>query len=629
MLNKIKETLGYLTEALKKPEQTRFSFGYSDITFFLQFLRPEWKLFSISLLLTVIMTGLGSLLPLVSKFLIDFVVMKKGFERLEVFLISIGLANYIQYARQLFESMNFLLLAMLIIGIMVGLIGLIQRYLIFRLEQELTFNLQSALFDHILRFPLSFFKKSQVGYLSSRVSDDVNMLHIIFVQTISQIIPGIFRLFFGIGIIFFLSIKLSFILIGILPLYIFINYYFAGRLRSATLDELENSSFVSRDIQEVISGIETVKAYSAEKKETQRVLGKMRSLIQTRIKRIIITLFSDYSARGSQFIVTLLIMWFGVQEILKEAITIGDYVAFTAYVIYLSSSLNSLAVFHISLQPVFASLGRLLEIFRIIPELKKPELKRTEAYTKPEKTEGKIIFRDITFSYEERNPLLKNITFTAFPGEILALVGPSGAGKTTLVNLLLKFYTPQSGSISIDGYDFKEINTSWLREQIGIVSQDVFLFNDTVENNIKYGNPLATREEVIDAAKKAGIHDDIENFPDKYDTYSGERGVKLSAGQRQRISIARALLKNPPILIFDEPTSALDSETETILKDSIKRLSSNKTIFIIAHRLSTIDIADRILVLENGEIAESGKHEELTQKRGLYNRLFREERSPS
>jgi ABC-type multidrug transport system fused ATPase/permease subunit len=447
---------------------------------------------------------------------------------------------------------------------------------------------------------MSFFKRKHTGYLMSRVSDDVESLQYLFSQSLSQMATSIFYLFFGIAILFTLSVKLSLISISILPVYVFINYYYGGRLRSVSLDERENTAQVSKDIQEVLSGVEVIKAYSTEEREVQKVSGKMRSVIHTRIKSTILSLLSNYSARASQLISTLLIMWFGAKEIIKGSMTIGDYVAFTSYVIYLSSSINSLSMFHISLQPIFASMERLTEIFRLVPEFKKEE-----KLAKFHKVIGEIRFKNVSFCYEEGRPVLENISFTAHPGEIIALVGPSGSGKTTLINLILKFYTPQSGSIYLDGHDLKEISSKWLREQIGVVSQEVFLFNDTIERNIKYGKPNATKEEVIDVAKMANIHEDIESFANKYETEIGERGIRLSAGQRQRISIARAFLKNPPILIFDEPTSALDVDTESLIKDSLKKLTGNRTTFIVAHRLSIIDIAHKILVIEKGKIVET------------------------
>jgi ABC-type multidrug transport system fused ATPase/permease subunit len=602
MVNKSFKIREYVKEILKKPAPES-NFRYRDVLFFAQFIRPVWKLGAISLVLTIITTGLGSLLPLSSKVLIDFIIMKKGFQRVGNLLKSLNLESIIPITRHFLESLNLVVLSMLIIGITIGLIGLIQRYLIFRFQQELTFNLQTTLFDHLLRFPMSFFKRKQTGYLMSRVSDDVEALQYLFSQNLSQMVTSIFYLFFGIAILFSLSVKLSLISISILPAYVFINYYFGGRLRNVSLNEMENTAQVSKDIQEVLSGVEVIKAYSTEEREVQKVSGKMRSVIHTRIKSTILSLLSNYSARASQLISTLLIMWFGAKEIIKGSMTIGDYVAFTTYVIYLANSINSLSMIHIMLQPIFASLGRLMEIFRLSPEFKDEE--KPKSLAKLDKVNGEIKFEDVSFCYEEGQPVLENISFTAHPGEIIALVGPSGAGKTTLINLILKFYTPQSGSIYLDGLDIKKISSKWLREQIGVVSQEVFLFNDTIEKNMKYGKPYATKEEVIDVAKMANIHKDIERFANKYETEIGERGIRLSAGQRQRISIARAFLKNPPILIFDEPTSALDTDTESLIKDSLKKLTGNRTTFIIAHRLSIIDIAHKILVLQKGKIVET------------------------
>ncbi len=602
MEDKIKKAREYLKEILKKPHPSETSFRYRDIFFFMQFVKPLWKVGMIGLFLTILSTGLSSLLPLSSKVLIDFIIMKEGFQRVEKLLESLNLESFIPFARHFLESINLVVLSILIIGITIGIIGIIQRYLMLRFQQELTYNLQTTLFDHILRFPMSFFNRKQTGYLVSRVSDDVNAFQYLFSQSLPDIISSLFYLSFGIAILFMLSIKLSVIALSILPAYIFINYYFGGRLRSVSLDERETSAQVSKDMQEVFSGVEVVKAYTSEKREVQKVSHKMRSVINARIKSTILSLLSQYSARSAQLISTLLIMWFGVREISKGSMTIGDYVAFTSYILYLSRSINNLSLSHLYLQPIFASLERLMEIFTMVPEFKHGELSKGSPIQNI--VQGNITFQDVSFSYEQERPVLEHISFTAHPGEIIALVGPSGSGKTTLVNLILKFHAPQSGSISLDGDDLKNIPSPWLRKHVGIVSQEVFLFNDTIERNIKYGCPHATKEEVIEAAKKASIHDDIERLKNTYDTTIGERGVQLSAGQRQRISLARAFLKNPPILIFDEPTSALDAETESLIKESLKILAGNRTTFIIAHRLSIIDIAHKILFLEKGTLIE-------------------------
>lgn len=622
MSNKIKKTKEYLREILKKPPPAETKFRYRDISFFLRFIKPVWKMGVISLVLNTITIAFRSLLPLSSKVVIDFVIMKKGLQRVDQLLSSVHLDTLIPAIRHFLESINLVVLAMLLIGITIGLIEILQRYVMFRFQQELMFNLQTTLFDHLLRFPLSFFKKRQTGYIMSRVSDDIHVLQFLFSHSISQLITSIFYLFFGMAILFALSIKLTLISLTILPFYLLINYYFARRIRNVSRTERETYSQVAKDLQEVISGVEVVKTYTSEAQEARRVAGRIRTVINTRVKSTILSLLSNHSVRALQLFSTLLIMWFGVQEIQRGAMTIGDYVAFTTYVIYLANSVNTLSLFHLQLQPFFASMDRLMELFKIVPEFEhKAEIKNL---LRPKKIRGEIRFENVSFSYDGTHPVLKNISCTAHPGEAVALVGPSGAGKTTLVNLILRFYAPQSGSIYLDGRDLMTIDPHWLRNQIGVVSQEVFLFNDTIENNIRYGNPSATRERVLSAARRAHIHEDIEGFADKYETVIGERGAKLSAGQRQRISIARAFLKDPPILIFDEPSSELDPETARRLKDSIKELIGKRTTFIIAHRFSMIDFSHNILVLEKGKIIESGTHQELLMKRGLYKKLFAE-----
>ncbi|MDM8524092.1 ABC transporter ATP-binding protein [Desulfococcaceae bacterium HSG8] len=592
----------YISDILKKPEPAENSFKYRDILFFIKFVRPLWKLGLISLILTVINTGIGSLLPLSSKIFIDFVIMKRGLGNIENFLESFHLAFLFPLIQQTLNSVNLIIFLILIAGMIIGLVRICQNILTIRFQQEITFNVQTALFDHLLRFPMSLLKEKQVGYLMSRVSGDVGMLQSFFSSIAPRLLTHIFYFLFSFSILLTLNPKISLILLCLVPVWGMTNYFFSSRVRAISWKAMEEQAQVSKDMQEVLSGVEVIKAHVSEKREMAKLSGKIRNLFRTRIRTTVLSSLSSHLVRASKFIMVLVIIWISVHDIEKGVMTIGDMTALISYVAYLSNMAGGLSGTFLSLQTVFASVERLMEMFNVVPEFGDDE--ESENLIRPEKIKGELRFENVSFAYQEDNPVLNDISFTVRPGDIIALTGPSGAGKTTLINLLIRFNQPRSGNIYLDEYNLKDIDTRWLRKQIGFVSQDIFLFNDTIENNIKYGKPSATPDEVIRAAREANIHDDIESFHDKYATMVGERGVRLSVGQRQRVSIARAFLKDPRILIFDEPTSALDPDTESALKDSLKKLARNRTVFMITHRMSVTDVAGRIFALEGGKIIE-------------------------
>jgi subfamily B ATP-binding cassette protein MsbA len=452
----------------------------------------------------------------------------------------------------------------------------------------------------------------------SRVSDDVSMMQYLFSDAITQLLSSSFYVIFSVAILLSLNAGLAIVTALVIPVYIVIRYLFSTRIRALSHKEREANAEVSRNMQEALSGVEVVKSYAAEKKEVGKVSLKLRDVMNTRIVRSMMMTLAGSFMRASMFVLLVIFMIFGAKAIQDGTMTIGDYVTFISYIVFLSGAINTLYYTYLSLQPAFASMDRLKEMFNIAPEF---EWDQKTSVRKLDRVLGDIRFEDVSFAYNENEPILKNISFEVKPGETVALVGHSGGGKTTLVSMLLKLYVPQSGAIYMDGVDLKELDHSWLRQQISIVSQDIFLFNDTIENNIKYGKPEATKEDVIRVAKKARIHDFVESLPNGYDTLIGERGTKLSVGQRQRISIARAFLKDTPIIILDEPTSAIDPETERYLKESLDELMHGRTTFIISHRMSLTDIANFIVVIEEGRIIERGTQQELEQKEGLYTRL--------
>ncbi len=596
----LKKLVVYIKELLKKPDLAEVKLRPGDILFFLRFARHVWKYGVAGMFLMLINSGLSAILPLSGKVLIDFIILKKGFSRLEGVLQFIHMDILIEPFKYFFSSLNLMIVAAIFMGVFVGLNGMVTKFLMFRFQQESIFNLQTTLFSHLLSFPMTYFKSKQTGYLMSRVYSDIGNIQLLFSYSIPQIGNSLFYLFTGIVILFTLNVKLALILVCTIPFYVFLNYFFGERLRAKSRYEMERSAHASGNFQEAISGIELVKSFAAEKRELSKVSGTLRNIIHVRMKRALLTAISGNITNGSRLLFMLLVMWLGIRGNARGTMTVGDFVSFTAYTLFLTNSLNNLSSFYMMLQPLLASIDRLVEIFKLIPEFGHEEQSRL--LLKPERVVGKITYENLSFSYDKNNPIIENISFTVSPGEVVAIVGHTGAGKTTLINLLLKLYIPQSGNIYLDEFSLKDIDPVWLREQIGVVSQETFLFSDTIENNIKYGMPWATKEEVVDAAQKAHIRDDIESFPGKYDTVVGERGATLSVGQKQRISIARTFLKNPKILILDEPTSALDIKTEDLIKDSLEVLTKGRTTFIISHRTSLLDIADKILVLEKGKM---------------------------
>jgi ABC-type multidrug transport system fused ATPase/permease subunit len=613
VMNKINNAMEALTKVFEKPQQPKTQFKLRDLAFFVQFIKPVWKLGLLSIILMVGISAIKSIIPLSSKILIDYVILKEGYEGIDSTLSSLGLGEYAPEVTGFLSSLNYVVFGLLIVGVVYGLLQMVQGYLTMRYQQELTFNLQTGLFDHVLRYPISFFKDKQTGYLMSRISGDVNTLQYFFSSAITQTMSNTLYLLFSVAILVTLNTALVLVIICVLPVYLIVNYYFSGRVRALSYRQMESAAELSKDMQEVLSGVAVVKAYTTEEKEVKKVSGKIREVIKTKINTTILSNCSNSISQGIQFMLLLVIMWMGAGQIQSGAMTVGDYTAFIAYITLLTGSINSLFSTYLTLQPMFASMGRLKEMFSIVPEY---ERKSSLQLVKPDEVVGNIKFENVTFAYNENVPIIKNVSFEARAGEVIALVGPSGVGKTTLIDLILKFNIPRSGAIYLDDHDLRDLDTLWLRKQIGVVSQDIFLFNDTIENNIKYGNASATIEEVAEAAKKAHIHADIEKLPNGYNTKVGERGVKLSAGQRQRVSIARAFLKNMPILILDEPTSSLDVETEQHLKDSLKELTKGKTTFIISHRLTLIENTDRTIILKDGQIFQAGTYTELEDQAG-------------
>jgi subfamily B ATP-binding cassette protein MsbA len=492
-------------------------------------------------------------------------------------------------------------------------------------------DLRLQIHSHLLELPLGFFATHRVGEIVSRVTNDVSVIQGVLVDAPVNLMRQLVTFFGGVILMFYMNWQLTLIILAIIPPLILISTYYGRRLKQLSTrsqDELANATTV---LEEMLSGIRVVKSFAREPYERARYDAQIEealraSLRQTHVRSIFVPVIAFLS-----FLAMTVLLWVGGRQVINGVITPGELIAFILYMLIVSSPMAEAAGLYGRVQE---ALGASRRIFDILDAPLEPGLSQ-QTTTVPVQLNGQVRFTDVSFRYGVNADadvaeaevaalpvVLRHIDLTAEPGEVIALVGYSGSGKTTLVNLIPRFYDVTQGTIEIDGVDIRQARLSDLRRQIGLVPQETFLFGGTVRENILYGRLDATDDEMQDAARAAYAHDFIMELPENYATVVGERGIRLSAGQRQRIAIARALLKDPRILILDEATSALDTESERWVQAALERLMEGRTSFVIAHRLSTIQRADRILVLSHGEIVERGTHEGLLANGGLYRRLY-------
>lgn len=509
--------------------------------------------------------------------------------------------------------------------VVLGLVGfmiikaasdILNGYLLTLFRERVLFNVQLKLFEHIQRLSISFFKDTKTGYLMSRLGNDVSNLRGLLAGTLLSFLRDSMTFVVGVAIIFIFHWKLALASILVLPFFIFSINFFSGRIRQKSNEFQEKFALVWEVLQESLSAIHIVKSFQLENYEAERYAKRLKERIKTSIGLAMVNSFSSYLIAFIGGIGPLVILWYGGREVINGNLSLGTLLAFNVFIGYIFGPAQRLINLNSEVQTSLASLERVYCLFDIDPEMQE-QLGSHEF----EVTEGRVEFRDVTFSYDDKLPVLKRINLIAEPGKIIALVGKSGAGKTSLVNLLPRFYIPQKGDIFIDGINIKEGKIDNLRKAIGIVPQDTFLFSGTIKENIRYGRLDAKDGEIIEASKLANADDFIRRLAMSYNTEVGERGVKLSGGQRQRIAIARAILRNPKILILDEATSDLDSESERLIQDALSILLKNRTTFIIAHRFATVLNADKIIVLDNGEKIAEGKHNDLYRKSKDYRDL--------
>ena len=499
----------------------------------------------------------------------------------------------------------------------------IRIYGLGKVGQSLLLKMRTDLFSHLQRLSFSFFDRSDSGDLISRVTNDTDAIGEAFTSGLVQVSSDMLSLLMIVIVMFSIDIRLSLASMTVVPLILIAAILFNSKFRAAYRMQRTKISTVTSKLQEGISGIREIQSFTRERDmmedfKTANLENFQANLQATKVWGSFFPTIQLIQTLGTG-IVILYGGWLAFNGMLgpmEEAI--GTLITFIMYVGMFFAPIFDLANFYNTVQSSLAAAERIFRILDIEPEIKDD----IDAIEIP-RIEGEIEFRDVTFGYRPENPVLHNVSFHVKPKETIALVGPTGAGKSTIIKLLCRFYDPQSGRILIDGYDVKKVKLKSLRRQMGIVLQETFLFSGTIIDNIRYGKPEATDEEVIAAAKLVGAHEFIENLPDGYYTKIGEGGVGLSVGQKQLVSFARALLRDPAILILDEATSSIDPYTDLLIRKAMKTLLKDRTSIIIAHRLSTVRDVDRILVIDDGRIVEEGSHEELIKKGGLYSYLYK------
>ena len=556
------------------------------------FVKKHWRKGLLGAILILFTSLLGFPIPLITRYLVDKVILDR-----QIALLAGALL---------------LLAGLKLAGV---LAGTLQQFYFALFEQQVVLDIQHHLLDRTLHFPKSFFDSKEVGYLMSRLLGDVNGLRWFFSSTMVYIISSFLRFLGGVVFLFYLKWQLAIVVLIALPLLVLCVRFFAGKIRILSHQGMEQQANVTRTVQESLSATSLVKAFSTEKSTVMRIMSELRKSFRIGMERITINSAANISIGLMPEISRVIVLAAGAYWVIMDQWTLGSLLAFQAYIGYVYGPAQFLAAANLNLQNALASLERVSALFEIVPE------ENTDKGKCVDRLSGEIEFNNVSFSYDDRDMVLEDVCFSAAPGEWIAIAGPSGVGKTTLVSLILGFYKPGSGQIRFDGLPQEEYRLSSLRKRIGYVSQNPFLLSGTIMDNLRYGNEDAGKERVVRMAKAAGIHDFIASLPGGYQEELGERGINLSEGQRQRLALARVLIKEPDILVLDEPTSALDSLTERSIFDALPALVRGKTLFVVAHRLSTIKGAKRILLLNEKRLIAVGTHRELMEKNPYYRSL--------
>ena len=515
------------------------------------------------------------------------------------------------------DLLNSLTRDLVIIILFQAAFAITHNYILGFIGHRVTADFRIELFSHIQSLSLRFFQGRRVGEILSRMSSDITVIQNALVSIPVAVLRQTITLFGALAIIFYLNWKLTGLILLVLPPLMLFARIFGKRLRVLTEKVQDKIAQALVVLEEVASSIKIVKSYTRESYEKKRFENEIESAFEQSIGKVRISSSFGPLILGLTFLVSTILIWYGGQQVMQGTTTPGELAAFFLYALIMAGPIGTFVKIYTQLQETLGAIRRVNEILDTKPLVNSPEnpIKLTSL-------KGHVCFSEVIFGYEDGTPVLNNISFDIHPGKTVALIGPSGAGKSTTVQLLLRFFDPQSGKIQIDGDDLKSLDLESYLSQVALVPQETLLFGGTIRENILYGKLDATDTEIIEASKSANAHEFIVEFSNGYDTLVGEKGTKLSGGERQRIAIARALLKNPKILVLDEATSALDNQSEMLIQEALEKLMIGRTTFIIAHRLSTVHNADKIIVLDKGEIVESGTHKELMANENLYHHLY-------
>jgi ATP-binding cassette subfamily B protein len=551
-----------------------------------KYLRPHKKVLIISFLLSMISTALGMIQPLFAKVLIDKVLLSQQYELLLTLLGAV--------------------ICLLVISF---LLRVSNSYIYTRYSAKLLFQMREDLFDHLLKVPLSFFSKRKIGDIYSRIAADMADIQGLVTETLPGYLFNFLTCLLTATVLLWLNWQMAVLSFCFLPVAIYLISLVRPKLLTLAKNLAESNADIAHFLFESLTGTSLIRAFGAEKLESEKLKEKQFGILKIILRYQVLGAFSSSVPTFYTILNTIVVYGYGGFLVMKGSLSIGSLVAFAIYQGRVFGPLQGLMDGFLAMQKAKVAINRVKEILDVQPAFQEDG----KIELSGQALKGEISVENVSFAYEEEEPVLNNLSFQIPAGKITAIMGPSGIGKTTICHLIMRLFDPDSGTVALDGINFKALKIEWLRNQIALVSQDTFLFHSTILENIGYSKPKASEEEIVEAAKAACIHDYIRSLPDHYQTVVGDRGVRLSGGQKQRISIARSILMEPRILILDEATAFLDTSVEKQLKETIRLLMQGKTIIVISHRLSTIQGVDKIIALEKEGIVYEGPSAEFFQ----------------